>query len=110
MNAGYYSSLLVQLKDILKEKRHGKFTKVFLFLHDIAPDHRAIATQKKLAYLRFLELCHPPSSPDLPPSDYRLFPGLNKQLEGSHFWSDAVIAVAEERLDVQNSDLVVCKR
>ena len=27
INAEYYLSLLVQLKDILKEKRHGKFTK-----------------------------------------------------------------------------------
>ena len=27
INAEYYSSLLVQLKDILKEKRHGEFTK-----------------------------------------------------------------------------------
>ena len=27
INAEYYSSLLVQLKDILNEKRHGKITK-----------------------------------------------------------------------------------
>ena len=39
-NAEYYLSLLVQLKDILKEKRHGKFTKGVLFLHDNAPAHR----------------------------------------------------------------------
>ena len=31
INAEYYSSLLVQLKDILKEKRRGKFTKGVLF-------------------------------------------------------------------------------
>jgi len=37
INAEYYSSLLVQLKDILKEKRRGKFTKGVLFLHDNAP-------------------------------------------------------------------------
>jgi len=51
INAEYYSSLLVQLKDILKEKRHGKFTKGFLFLHDNAPAHRALATQKKLIHV-----------------------------------------------------------
>jgi len=44
INAEYYSSLLVQLKDILKEKRRGKVTKVVLFLHDNAPAHRALAT------------------------------------------------------------------
>jgi len=48
MNAEYYLSLLVQLKNILKEKSRGKFTKAVLFLHDNAPAHRALATQKKL--------------------------------------------------------------
>jgi len=52
-NAEYYSSLLVQLKDILKEKRRGKFAEGVLFLHDNTPAHRALATQKKLAYLGF---------------------------------------------------------
>ena len=36
INAEFYSSLLVQLKDILKEKHCGKFTKGVLFLHDNA--------------------------------------------------------------------------
>jgi len=34
-------------------KTKGKITKGFLFLHDNAPTHRALATQKKLAYLGF---------------------------------------------------------
>jgi len=51
INAEYYSSLLVQLKDTLKEKRHGNFTKGVLFLHDNAPSHRALATQKQVACL-----------------------------------------------------------
>jgi len=76
INAEYYSCLLVQLKDILKEKRRGKFTKGFLFLHDNAPAHRALATQKKLAYLDFQCIDHPPYSTDLSPWDYRLFSGL----------------------------------
>ena len=46
INAEYYSSLLVQLKDILKEKRRRKVTKGVLFLHDNAPAHRALAIQK----------------------------------------------------------------
>jgi len=63
INAEYYSSLQVQLKDILKGKRRGKVTKGVLFLHDNAPAHRALATQKKLAYLSFQCLDHPPYSP-----------------------------------------------
>jgi len=79
INVEYYSSLLVQLKDILKEKRCGKVTKGDLFLHDNAPAHRALATQKKLAYLGFQCLDHPPYSPDLAPLDYNLLPGLKKK-------------------------------
>jgi histone-lysine N-methyltransferase SETMAR len=77
------------LKDILKEKRHEKFTKWVLFLHDHAPAHRVLATQKKLAYLGFQYIDHPPYSPDLAPLDHPLFPGLKKQLKGRHFSSDA---------------------
>jgi len=101
IDAEYYSSLLVQLKDILKVKRRGKVKKGgVLFLHDKAPSHRALATQKKLAHLGFQCLDHPPYSPDLASSGYHLFPGLKKQLKGRHFSSDAeVIAAAETCLD-----------
>ena len=74
---------------------------------DNAPAHRALATQKKLAYLGFQCLDHSPDSPDLAPSDYHLFPGLKKQLEGRHFSSDAeVTAAAETWLDGQLSDFL----
>ena len=113
INAEYYSSLLVQLKDSLKEKRRGKVTNSVLFLHDNATAHRALATQKKLAYLGFQCLDHPPYSPDLAPLDYHLFPGLKKQLKCRHFSSDEVIAAAETWLDGQPSDFfsprVACK-
>jgi len=75
-------------------------------LHDNAPTHRTLATQKKLAYLGFQCLDHPPYSPDLAPSDYHLFPGLKKELKVRHFSSDAeVIAAAEIWLDGQLPDL-----
>ena len=76
INAECYSSLLVELKNILKEKRPWKFTKEVLFLDDNAPAHRALATQKKMVYLCFPCLDHPPHFPDLAPSDYHLFSGL----------------------------------
>ena len=81
---------------------------MFLFLHDNTPAHRALATQKKLAYLRFQCLDQPPYSPDLAPSDYHLFPGLKKQLIGRYFSSDAeVIAAAETWLDGQHSEFLL---
>jgi histone-lysine N-methyltransferase SETMAR len=60
------------LKDILKEKGRGKVTKGVLFVHENAPDHRALARQKKAAQLGFHCLDHTPYSPDLVPSDYHL--------------------------------------
>jgi len=108
INAEYYSSLLGQLKDILKEKRRGKVTKMVLFLHN-APAHRALETQKKLAYLGFQCLDHPLYSPYLAPSDYHLFPGLKKQLKVRNFSSEAeVIAAAETWLEGQISDFFFC--
>jgi len=93
------------MKEILKEKRRGKFTKMLLFLHDNAPAYRTLTTQKKLAYLGFHFLDHTPYSPDLVPSDYHLFPGLKKQLKCRHFSSDAeVIVAAKTWLDGQFSD------
>jgi len=86
INAEYYSSLMVQLKDILKEKHREKVTKGVLFLHDNAPAHRAFATQKKLVYLGFQRLEHPLYSSDLAPSDYHLFHGLKKTIERSPFF------------------------
>jgi hypothetical protein len=64
IKAEYYSSLLVLLKDILKEKCHGKIAKGVLFLCDNAPAHRALAN----------------------PSDYHLFPGLKKTIQRSPFF------------------------
>ena len=104
IKAEHYSSLLVQLKDILKKKRCGKVTKGVLFLLN-ALAHQALVTQKKLTYLGFHYLDHPPYSPDLAPLDYHLFPGLKKQLKGRHFSSDVeVIVAAETWLDRQFPD------
>jgi len=86
INPEYYLYLLVQLKDILKEKRRGKFTKGVLFLHDNALAHWEHATQTKLAYLGLHCLDYAPYSPHLVPSDHRLFPGLKKANQRSPFF------------------------
>jgi histone-lysine N-methyltransferase SETMAR len=98
----------MQLKDSLKEKRRGKFTKDVLFVHDNASAHRALATQKKLAYLGFQCLDYPPYSPDLAPSDW-----TEETIERSPFFVDTVvIAAADTWLDGQPSEffffLCVC--
>ena len=76
INAAYYLSLPVQLKNIFKVQRRGKITKGFLIMHENASAHRAVATQKKLAYLGFQFHNQPHYSADLAPSEYHLLPGL----------------------------------
>ena len=56
------------IKELFKEKNRGQFTNGFLFLHDNAPAHWALAIQKKLAHLGFQCLDHQSYSPDLAPS------------------------------------------
>ena len=69
-----------------KRAGSGKVSKRVLLWHDNAPAHHALATQKKLAYLGFQSVDHPPYSRDLAPLDYRLFPGLKKIIESSQIF------------------------
>jgi hypothetical protein len=64
----FYSNLLVQLKDTLKDKHRGNITKCVSFLHENAPPHWVLATQKNLAYLSYEYLDHPPCVQDPAPS------------------------------------------
>ena len=57
-----------------------------LVLHDNAPAQQALVTLKKLTYLDFQCLDHPPYSPDLTPPNYQLFSGLKKTIESSTFF------------------------
>ena len=81
--------------------RGGKVTKGALFFHNNAPAHWALTTQRKLAYLGFQCPDHPPYFPNLAPSDYRLFPRLQKQVKGRNFssrrpgWTDIILILFE---------------
>ena len=68
INADYYTSLLDQLKQKLKEKRRGKLSKGVLFLQDNASSHKAHRTMQKFDQIGFELLHHPPYSPGLTPS------------------------------------------
>ena len=97
---------------ILKGKSRGKVTEGVFFLHDNAPAHRVLATQKKLAHLGFQCLDHPSCSPDLASSDYHVFPGLKNN------WKVAIFRPTRRSLlprrpgwtdNVLNFFWVVCK-
>jgi hypothetical protein len=78
INVQHYSSLLVQLMDMMKEKCSGKVTKGVLFLRDNALAHLAVATYRKLTYLGFQCLDHSTYPMGMVPSDYHPFPGPKK--------------------------------
>ncbi|PNF36600.1 hypothetical protein B7P43_G13839 [Cryptotermes secundus] len=59
-----------------------------------APAHRAYATQQFLPENNLEAVPHAPYSPDLAPSDFRLFPTMKDTLRGRTFTSRAAIASA----------------
>ena len=70
----YYSNLLSKLDEKICEKRPGLQKKKIIFHQDNAPAHKSVLAMGKLRYLHYELLEHPPSSPDLAPSDFYLFP------------------------------------
>ena len=105
INAEYYSSPLVQVKDILTEKRRGKGHQGGLVLARQYPGSPRTCNPKETGIPGLPCLVHPSYTPDLAPSDYHLFPVLKKQLKGPHFLSNAeVIAAAETWWDGQPSE------
>jgi len=78
-NAEFYSSLLVQLKDILKEKRRPREGhQGGLVLARQCPGSPSTCNPEQTGLPGLQWLGHPPYSSDLALSHYRLFPGLKK--------------------------------
>jgi len=87
INAVYYSSLLVQLKDILKEKcRAREGHQGGLVLARQCPGSPGTCNPEETGLPGLPCLDHPPYSLDLTPSDYHLLPGLKKRIESSPFF------------------------
>ena len=107
INAEYYSSLLVQLKDILKEKRRTaersprgscSCTTVPWLTGHLQP-------RRNWPTWASIVLITNPILQIWPRQTTTMFPGLKKQLQGRHFSSNAeVIAAAETWLDGQLSE------
>jgi len=67
INGQYYASLLLKLRDAIKEKRQGLLTRGVWLLHDNAPIHKSMIAQQAVRDCGFVQLDHPAYSPDLAP-------------------------------------------
>ena len=94
VNGAYYASLLLKLRDAIKEKRRGMLSHGVRLLHDNAPVHTAVVAKAAVKECGFKEIDHPPYSPDLAPSDYYLFSKLKKDLRGKKFHDDEEVKTA----------------
>ena len=92
-----YGNKLRKFHNAIKEKRRGKLSDGILVLHDDAPIQMSTIATDTVCDLKFGELCHPPYSPDLAPSDYYLFSNLKKFLRGTRFLDDSEVESTVQR-------------
>ena len=89
----YYANLLDQLRTAIREKRRGKLSKGVLLQQDNARVHTCKVAMDAVERNGYELIPHPAYSPDLAPSDFFLFPKLEK---GLHFRSDEEVVTAVE--------------
>ena len=86
INSNKYCPRLDQLKAALNEKRPELVNRKCLIFHqDNARLHVSLMTRQKLLQLGWEVRIHPPYSPDIAPSDFRLFWSLPNSLNGKKF-------------------------
>ena len=89
INSKKYCSQLDQLKAALDEKPPELVNrKCIIFHQDNARPHVSLMTRQKLLQLGWEVLIHPPYSPDIAPSDFRLFRSLQNSLNGKNSLGD----------------------
>jgi histone-lysine N-methyltransferase SETMAR len=88
INSDVYVETLKKLKKHFRKFRpHKDVTKMFLH-HDNARPHTSLHTREAITKLQWTVLPHPPYSPDVAPSDYRLFSPLKDAIRGKKFEDD----------------------
>ena len=83
MNGAYYGDLLRQTRHL---RRKSKGVPLWL-AQDNAPVHKSLVAQKAIEESGFEALLHPLYSPDLAPSDFKLFNALKSAIRGQKFES-----------------------
>ena len=81
INGEYYARVVEEAR----KKRRKPYGQTLFLLHDNAPVHKSAVAQAAVQRSDFVELSHPPYSPDLAPRDCFLFCHLKKHLKGKRF-------------------------
>ena len=98
----FYLEVLKKKRDSLWKKRPEMWSSGDWFFHpDSAPAHTALSVQQFLAKNNMSATHHPPSSPDLAPCDFFLFPHMKWQMKGERFAD--VSEVKKKTLEVLNN-------
>jgi len=99
-----YAEILRKLKLAIQSKRGEKWDDGVFLLHDNAPSHTSKVCKSAISDLGFVEISHPPYSPDLAPSDYFLFPHLKKFLRKKSYSSDEEVEKLTKRWLTKQSE------
>ena len=101
----YYAILLDHLRIAIREKRRGKLSKGVLLQQYNAGVHTCKVAMDAVERNGYESIPHPAYSPDLAPSDFFLFPNLEKDIRGLHFRSDEeVVTEVEEWVNGKDPD------
>ena len=87
---------LDQLRTAIRKKRRGKPSKGVLLQQNSARVHTCKVAMDAVGRNGYELIPHPAYSPDLAPSDFILFPNLQKDIRGLHFQSDEEVVTAVE--------------
>ena len=92
----HYANLLDQLRIDIRKKCRGELSKGVLLQGDNARVHTFKVAKNAVEQNGYELIQHPAYSPDRAPSDFFLFPNLNKDIRGCHFRSDEEVVTAVE--------------
>jgi [histone H3]-lysine36 N-dimethyltransferase SETMAR len=72
LNGEYYTNVV----EAARKKRRKPYGQTLFLLHDNAPIHKSAVAWTAVEQNDFVELSHPPYSPDLAPSDFSCLAAL----------------------------------
>jgi hypothetical protein len=88
VNPAYYVEILKWLHGAIHRKRPELWPNDRIIHHVNALAHEALSVKQFLAQKSITEMERPHCSPDLPPSDFWLFPEIKSALKGRRFQDD----------------------